>query len=105
MDDELIGEIRALLKNGQVPVRVSNRMLWAAFAEHYKMERRQMKQMGRNTVDIKVYPAILKKINSSVDTQAITNNAPIIPVTIIISEIFTFLFLQLYELIYLLRGN
>lgn len=64
MDDELIGEIRALLKNGEVPVRVSNRMLWAAFAEHYKLEREQTKQMkhleeqqlkqtGRNTTDIK----------------------------------------------------
>ncbi len=53
MDDELIGEIRALLKNGEVPVRVSNRMLWAAMHEHYRMEREQMEQMGKNTTDIR----------------------------------------------------
>ena len=53
MDDTLVREIRELLKNGEVPVRVSNRMLWAAFSEHYKMEKKQWGQMKKNTVDIK----------------------------------------------------
>lgn len=53
MEDALISEIRELLKNGEVPVRVSNRMLWAAMSEHLKMEDKQWGQMSKNTTDIK----------------------------------------------------